>query len=153
MFDDDAANDCVTCNTARFVTPCSGASIGAFVRMCFCDVWNTLLLTIAPQVYGGGISFVVSPRVWNSNAFRGDSSTSAGSTVVAGLSVVFTDCNFSGSGVSTHSISGPARLFAFYFHCSCACFAFTVVLPQEGALGCRRLALMYEVLIDDWVPR
>jgi len=28
----------------------------------------------------------------------------------------------------------------------------TVVLQQEVALGCRRLALMYDVLIDDLVP-
>jgi len=28
----------------------------------------------------------------------------------------------------------------------------TVVLQQEGAIRCRRLALMYDVLIDDWVP-
>jgi hypothetical protein len=106
-------------------------------------------------VYGGGVSFVVSPHVWSSSAFRGESSTSAGSAIVAGLSAVFFDCNFSGSAVSTHSISGPAILFAFLFSLFLRLFCIhipTVVLQQEVALGCRRLALMYDVLIDGLVP-
>ena len=51
------------------------------------------------------------------------------------------------------SVGGPLVCFLFslflrlfYNHIP------TVVLRQERALGCRLLALMYDVLIDDWVP-
>ena len=121
-----AAYDCIA---RHGLTSCAGGSNGAFVSMRIGVVQYALRLTAVLQVYGGGVSFVVSPRVWSSSAFRGGSSTSAGSTTVTGLSAVFLDCNFSGSGVSTHSISGRP---------SCLLFVFTVfaLVLQSHSHGC-----------------
>jgi len=51
------------------------------------------------------------------------------------------------------SVGGPLVCFLFSLFLRLFCIHIpTVVLQQERALGCRRLALMYDVLIDDWVP-
>jgi hypothetical protein len=74
-------------------------------------------LTALPQVYGGGVSFVVHPHVWNSNSFNGELSASAGDTIVSGLSAVFTNCRFVSCRVSSRTISGMNvayhQLYAF----------------------------------------
>jgi hypothetical protein len=52
------------------------------------------------------------------------------------------------------SVIRPSCFFLFislFLHLFCVHIP-TVVLQQEWALGCRRLALMYDVPIDDWVP-
>jgi hypothetical protein len=73
---------------------------------------NTLRFTAALQVYGGAVAFVIHPYVWSFSSFNGGSATSAGNTIVSGLSAVFTDCNFSGSKASTRTIGGiTARSF------------------------------------------
>ncbi len=64
---------------------------------------NTLPLTSGPQVYGGGVTFVVQPYLWSSSSSYGDASTSAGDTIASGLLAVFIDCNFSGSRSSSHT--------------------------------------------------
>ena len=51
------------------------------------------------------------------------------------------------------SVGGPLVCFLFSLFLRLFCIHIpTVVLQQEVALGCRRLALMYDVLIDDFVP-
>jgi hypothetical protein len=77
----------------------------------------TARLTASPQVYGGGVSFVVYPFVWSSNIFGGASSTSAGDTVASGLSAVFVDCNFSGSLASTRTIGGLVTKHHVFYYC------------------------------------
>lgn len=67
-------------------------------------VQNTARLTFAPQVYGGGVAFVVQPYVWSSNSFVSSSITKARDTVVSGLSAVFLNCSFSGSKALTRTI-------------------------------------------------
>jgi hypothetical protein len=89
-----------------------------------------LRLTAAAQVYGGSVAFIVHPYVWSSNSFDGVSSSSAGSTIVAGFAAVFLDCNFSGSVVSTRSISDPTLLF-FPFH-----FTVLALVLRSHSHGC-----------------
>jgi hypothetical protein len=67
-------------------------------------VQNTARFTFAPQVYGGGVAFVVQPHVWSSNSFLPQSSTSAGDTAVSGLSAVVFNCSFFGSTALTRTI-------------------------------------------------
>jgi hypothetical protein len=67
-------------------------------------VQHTARLTFGSQVYGGSVAFVVQPYVWSSNSFIEKSSTSAGDTVVSGLSAVFLNCSFSGSTALTRTI-------------------------------------------------
>ena len=67
-------------------------------------VQNTARLIFAPQVYGGGVAFVVQPYLRNSNVFSGQSIAKAGDTVVSGLSAVFFNCSFSGSTAMTRTI-------------------------------------------------
>jgi hypothetical protein len=83
-----------------------GDSSGAFVRAYLCDLNHKRPLTAVPQVYGGGVSFVVHPYLWSSNSFDGNSSASAGDTSVSGLSAIFSNCHFIGCSVSSRSISG-----------------------------------------------
>jgi hypothetical protein len=66
---------------------------------------NTARLTFAPQVYGGGVAFVVQPQVWSSN-IQGKSTNGyhLSDTVVSGLSAVFFKCSFSGSTALTRTI-------------------------------------------------
>ena len=90
-------------------------------------VQYALRLTAVLQVYGGGVSFVVHPYVWSSSTYRGESTASAGSTAVTGLSVIFVDCNFSGGTVSTRTISAPTRVvFKVLFALSLRSFNFRV---------------------------
>jgi hypothetical protein len=63
-------------------------------------------LTAAPQVYGGGVSFVVHPHVWSSNSFNAQSSASAGDTIVSELSSVFKNCRFVGCSASSSTTRG-----------------------------------------------
>ena len=60
-------------------------------------------LTIAVQVYGGSISFVVGAYIWSSSS--ADSVCTAKDTVVSGLSMVFNNNRISGSQAVT-SIEG-----------------------------------------------
>jgi len=62
-------------------------------------------LTMAAQVYGGSMSFVVGAYVWGySGQFY--SSCSAGDTVVSGLSTVFENNRIYGSQAVTSTIGG-----------------------------------------------
>jgi hypothetical protein len=69
-------------------------------------MYNTLRFTAALQVYGGAVAFIIHPYVWSFSSFNGGSATSAGNTIVSGLSAVFTDCIFSGNKASTRTIGG-----------------------------------------------
>jgi hypothetical protein len=117
-------------------------------------VQYTLQLNAVLQVYGGGVSFVVHPYVWSSNSFNGGSSASAGRTIVTGLSAVFLDCNFSGSIVSTRTISAPSRVFfKFLFALSLRLFYIhihSIARLQVRAPEWQRLDLMYDVLNKHW---
>jgi lysozyme family protein len=62
-----------------------------------------LRLIAAPQVYGGGVSVVVHPYLWSASSFYGSSTASAGSTIVSGLSALFSDCFFANSRAQTQS--------------------------------------------------
>lgn len=66
----------------------------------------TMQLTSALQVYGGSISFTVNPFVRSSSSYFGQSSSTAGDTIVSGLSAIFVDCNISDSKASTRTNSG-----------------------------------------------
>jgi hypothetical protein len=82
----------------------SGDSYGAFVRADPCkQLQRALRLIAAPQVYGGGVSFVIHPYLWSVSSFYGLSTASAGSTIVSGLSVLFTDFVFVNSRAETRS--------------------------------------------------
>jgi hypothetical protein len=64
---------------------------------------RALRLIAAPQVYGGGVSFVIHPYLWSESSFFGLSTASAGSTIVSGLSALFSDCVFANSSARTRS--------------------------------------------------
>ncbi len=57
------------------------------------------------------MSFIVHPYLFSSNSFQGGSSTSAGNTIVSGLSAVFVDCIFSGSIARTRTIGALNVMF------------------------------------------
>jgi hypothetical protein len=101
--------------------PCAGDSNGAFVRADFCGMRNSMCLTAEPQVYGGGVAFIVHPYVWSSSSFFGSSSSSAGSTIVSRLSANFSNCSFSGCAAWTRTISGST---SHSFNCNRATFTF-----------------------------
>ena len=80
-------------------------------------VQNTARLTFAPQVYGGGVAFVVQPYVWSylsSNPYIRPSITEAGDTVVSGISAVFFNCSFSGSTALTRTIGALDSVFVVF---------------------------------------
>ena len=104
-----AANFVLTCANYRRFSPTmiSDAVHRQLLRgVCKSDgrrVQHTARLTCAPQVYGGGVAFVVQPHVWSSNIRSGTSSASAEDTVVSGLSAVFFNCSFFGSTALTQT--------------------------------------------------
>ena len=140
------------CSARHGLTSCAGGSNGAFVSMRIGVVQYALRLTAVLQVYGGGVSFVVHPYVWSSSSYFGESSASAGSTTVSGLSVIFIDCNFSGATVSTRTISAPTRVFIkVLFALPLRLFhtrVHSIALSQARTPGWQHLDLMYGVLID-----
>ena len=74
-------------------------------------------LTMAAQVYGGSVSFVVGAYVW-SYSIRDYSSCFAGDTVVSGLSMVFDNNRISGSQAVTSTTGGALLALnpAFQMH-------------------------------------
>ena len=62
-------------------------------------------LTMAAQVYGGSMSFVVGAYLWSSSD-QYYATCSAGDTVVSGLSMVFDNNRISGSQAVTSTIGG-----------------------------------------------
>ena len=49
------------------------------------------------------MSFVIHPYLWSESSFFGLSTASAGSTIVLGLSALFSDCVFANSSARTRS--------------------------------------------------
>jgi hypothetical protein len=88
----------------------------------------TSRLTAVPQVYGGGVSFVVHPHLWSLNSFNGASSASAGDTIVSELSAVFSNCNF--TSCSAASITNRSAYGAYYQLCALLLLSCTVTLSQ-----------------------
>jgi len=75
-------------------------------------------LTMAAQVYGGSMSFVVGAYLYSSSSTQFLSSCSAGDTVVSGLSMVFNNNRISGSQAVTSTIRGALLALnpAFQMH-------------------------------------
>jgi hypothetical protein len=69
-------------------------------------------LTMAAQVYGGSMSFVVGAYLWSKAV---NPYSHAGDTVVSGLSMVFNINHISGSQAVTSTIGGALQSPKSYF--------------------------------------
>jgi len=74
-----------------------------------------LRLTMAAQVYGGSMSFVVGAFLRSFSSLKLESFCSAGDTVASGLSMVFNNIRISGSQAvtSTEKSAFPAPSYPF----------------------------------------
>ena len=61
------------------------------------------------QVGGGSFSFIIGANLWSSNALNGESTVSAGATIVSKLLAIFRNCSLSGSMASTRTGSGTQK--------------------------------------------
>ncbi len=70
--------------------------------------------TLVIQVYGGGMSLVIGAYIWTSSSFYGFSTSSAGATIVSGLSALLSNCRIDGSSASTSTSSRANCATCFY---------------------------------------
>ena len=85
-----------------------GSSRGAFVRATSRSLYFLFLLTNVIQVYGGSVALFVGARLRSTSSFRGNSSATAGSSIVAGFSGFFKNCSISDSRATVSTTSGTS---------------------------------------------